>query len=772
MNTYHDISLRSARDRVISILFGGLPSDPAERTKGFGSVRQAIPYPLLDLPVAYRTKAPFESRPVIFVLGGQEDIQYMLCDEAGIPVSYSEEALVGEPVELTNPNGPRLEEALLLLPGLTIHPEEAAATIDLATPEQREAFQTTWQRLIRFDAPPITGDVTYTILAARYVDTLPEVGIPGLWAYLHEPVTFRVGIDTVMPTCFIDLQATDKLGEDGHTITIDFNQPARDNRPLCIEILDSQEEVHYQVLELLSDGTRVERSEIVVGGTQGSAGDMRLVLDLNGSFEEDTTLVIRAFREEGQRDVDDPLVSADLEGLLKVLVRPNPAVTFNLLNAPLPYGASPEISLAASQASVQYELFVLPLRLSYTYERPTAAYLPDGSIRVSALQPFFEIFKTRLLDPSATAWISDPAGPPASQFTTFLNAFFQAFRAKLRERGLLGPNGPMSILDADGDIRGIDMMAFFIAFREKILSKTDPYEIVEPEGVIQAAAFDEFFERFKYWHDHPAGPDASYVVHLDKTAEINTFNEFFSLFREKLLPEKENNDLLGPEPGRKLLEPSFNALFTASKEALLGEEEPGSLLKAMLDDAGNLADSSAIRLQEDHLLLVKATKKDNGEWLFLDQYQVAFVEPDPAGPELRVEEAGDYLRIFVRNPQRRVGYQLRDRSGNEVGPTMLPGADRGVGWEAHGRRFGMRLRDTPASPPADPGLSAIFGDLTVAAPGQSKTDLFPGDALAFVPFVPDKRKVYEVLLIKEYSGVEAVLKQKLQFQSGAWQVVD
>lgn len=599
MNSYHDIPLRRARDRVIGVLFGGLPTDLAEQKKGLESVQQAIPYPLLDLPVAYREKVPFESRPVIFVLGGQEDIQYMLCDEGGIPISYSEEAIMGEPVQLTNPDDPRLGEALQLLPGLTIHPEAAADAIDLATPEQRELFKTTWRRLIQFDAPPITEDVTYTILAAKYVDTLPEVGIPGLWTYLHEPVTFRVGIDTVMPTRFIDLQATDKLSTDGRTITIDFDQPALNRHLLCIEILDSQEEVHYQVFEIGPGGSRTKRSGIVIGGSQGPAGDMRLVVDIAGSFQEDTTLVIRAFREEDQRDVDDPLVSADLEGLLQVRVRPNPAVTFNLKKALLSYGASPLITLGGiptPQSSVRYEIVALPLPLSYTYEQDSAVYRPNG--------------------------------------------------------------------DKHGE------------------------------------KFDAFLAKFKL------------DIHL--------------------------------------------------QQQLKGVAMP---------EIGLFNDPLALPLQEDSLLLMRATKKDNGEWLFLDHCKVALVGPDPDGPVLHLDSTDNPLQIFVRNPQRRVGYQLRETNGTELGPTMLPGVDRGVGWEAHGRRFGMRLRNTPSDPPGNPDLSAIFGDLTVAGPGQSKANMFPGNELAFLPFVPDKRKGYEILLIKEYNGLTAVLVRKVKWKDGAWQVV-
>ncbi|MCB0598472.1 MAG: hypothetical protein H6557_11900 [Lewinellaceae bacterium] len=1179
MKPYQNIPLRRARDRMIRLLFQNFPNEQAEQEKCFESVRQRIPYPLRDLPLAHKRQVPFDSNAAIYVLGGQEDTIYVLCDEYGVPVppgpsgnpkgigfdrigfdfmvapkgvpvppgpsgnprgigfgriefdfmvapkgvpvppgpsgnlrgigfgriefdfmvapegvpappgpsgnlrgigfgriefdfmvapEGSAEPLgpspylkgigfgrirfeflvaakgglvLGVPVDLLDSYDPNSSAAIHDLQSFGIFPEKAATAINISYPGQIEIFRSNWQRLIKFSTPRIEKDTTYHILALQEVQTRTEVGASHLFAYLHQPVWLRVGLDVDLKTYFIAQLGTDKLSNEDRTITVNFNQQL-----LHIEILDFQEGIHYQVFEL-KEGARMERSGIVASGTQGSAENRRLRLEISGSFEEDATLVIRAFREKDHRNLNDPLLSADLELPLQVLVRPNPTVRFQLSNAPVPFSAEPELSIEAGdkiQDSVRYELYYLPLPLSYSYEREHAVYSPDGEwlnpdflalvldpvdapnanlageldtngVLITPAPPELSLKQDHLLLVKATKRTSirlglpeaasgelilrDPAGNVAwTTITAFKSGpnslilpadllpattYSYTFDAgSFSTSGSITNNGcwlflepPLVALvepDLDGPILRTELLENTLQIFVRHPQRRVAYQLRVRFGREVGPAMLPGADRGLGWEAHgrkfgmrlretlpntlqlpdlgaifgdlrvaglnqgktelfsgnelmfvPLTPDTSKIYEVLLIKEYSGLTGFLSqivafsndrwqavsrghlpvirfiaqLPTDKLSPdlctitidynqvERDNQPLLvemldsrkkaedmylrmqfhgafkedttlllhaiqdqdpldglppligadkahpmqvlvRPNPGISFsldnarisfraaprisfpekenlqvsvhyelyavpLPPSYSyeqdravylpdgslqhsifaPFFDDLKAKLSNEIETEAILIGDLYNMGAFTISPDLPLEEDHLILVKATKIENGEWLFLDQQFVALVEPDPIGPTLRIELTGKKLQVFVRNPQGRVGYQLREREGSEIGPAMVSGPDRGVAWEAHGRRFGMRLRDTPSDPPATPDGSAIFGDLKVAAPGQSKTELFPGDELEFTPFVPDQSKEYEVLLIKEYSGVEAVLREKVSFRGGAWQVV-
>lgn len=291
-----------------------------------------------------------------------------------------------------------------------------------------------------------------------------------------------------------------------------------------------------------------------------------------------------------------------------------------------------------------------------------------------------------------------------------------------------------------------------------------PYDLVQADGNLREEVMSQFFVVFDQLlaAAMALGEEWQFLLRPDYSMAVDTFNLSLQQIQQAYLQRTDVSDSLDAD--RYLQGSTFSILVNAFYQILFGDTDPDSLGTGgptfrgdQLQSLGNLP------IEEDHLLLVKASKA-NGTWLFLDQTEIVFVEPDREAPRLRTRVVQGKLLVKIAPVQRRVGYQLREIGGPEIGPTLLPGADRGIGWEAHGRRWGMRLRDTPENPSISPDLSAVFGDLQVSSPGQTKAELFPGDTVDFVPFVAHDDQEFEVLLIKEYSGVQQVLNQKIVFR--------
>lgn len=371
MTAYHDIPFRSARDRMLNLLFQD--SDSKSKEGSFEPVQQIIANPLRDLPIFYNSTVT-EGKPTDFyILGGQNDTEYILCDKEDVPLKIDDAEISGRLLFFET-------DSETLFHNLRSCRMVSTKTLtDIKIPEAQDTdgvkdFAQTWRRVAQITTPDIKKDQTFHILTRKKNakgDVLLEES-------LLPSVSVRVGIDTTLKVQFLSQLDTDVLSEKADGITINFNQPEAANLPLKIKIPQTQEGVNYQLFEITDKNERVERSAPVIGGTQGSEGNMSIELDVTGTFEEDTALVVRAFRDDDDRENTDPLLSADLDQKLTVVVRPNKDLNPGFTGEKIPYNGSTSINLDKIQKSVNYQLLVRRLELS--------EYSAEGALQIEDME--------------------------------------------------------------------------------------------------------------------------------------------------------------------------------------------------------------------------------------------------------------------------------------------------------------------------------------------------------------------------------------------------
>ncbi|MGC2237440.1 MAG: hypothetical protein WA584_14855 [Pyrinomonadaceae bacterium] len=345
---------------MFDFLFRDSASGSKSKEDTFEPVQQIIADPLKDLPVFYNSRVTDGKPTDFYILGGQKDIEYILCDKEDVPLISNGNEINAQLLSLETNS----ETLLHNLRSCRMLSTENLTEIKIPEAEDTdgiEDFARTWRRVAQITTPDIKKDQTFRLLArkknvAGNNDQLEE--------YLLQAVSVRVGIDTSLPVQFLSQLGTDVLSEKGDGITINFNQPEAANLPLKIRILQTQEGVNYQIFETTGGDKRIERSDTAVGGTQGSEGNMTIELETTGTFEEDTVLIIRAFRDIADKENSDPLLAADLEQKLNVAVRPNKELEPNFADEKIPYNGSTLIRLDKIQKSVDYQLFARPVELS------------------------------------------------------------------------------------------------------------------------------------------------------------------------------------------------------------------------------------------------------------------------------------------------------------------------------------------------------------------------------------------------------------------------
>lgn len=388
MISVNDIPLRSGRDRMLHLLFHQLPPASEQERDETSNEQQILPFPLRDLPIAARRKVSRNDSADIFVIGAQQGVNYILCDDKGIPILRDGSEIVGELIELASIQ----EEVLDDLRALTVQAPGISQALEIPAAGDVagiEDFTQAWRRVVLFKTPNIDEDSTFRILARKAIQSHVSVALDHLEVYLHQSISIRVGIDTSLTVRFLARRGTDVIEDNGHQIRIDFNQPILHNQPLHIQILQSQEGIRYEIWEKES---RTVRSAHVVGGSQG--GDGSIVLETRDPFEEDIVLVVRAFRDPGNPNSTDLLEAGDLDDPLTVFVRPNPAL-IPVLNGSegvniLPFSASPTVLVNSAQETVNYDLFHYPLKQSYTFEADGAEYSKEGLLNESVRDALFD----------------------------------------------------------------------------------------------------------------------------------------------------------------------------------------------------------------------------------------------------------------------------------------------------------------------------------------------------------------------------------------------
>ncbi len=279
------IAGRAARDRLIDLI-------------GLGS-----PYPLRDLIVNYPPVVAQNVSADVTIVGGQTGVSYELRDEDGNPLA----------------NVPLI------------------APVKVSDDSSQDVILTT---------PPVTKDISYTILATRAADASGKALPTPLESYLSQTVSIKMGINAHLLPRFVPIPQKDQTLNSDVEIVINYGDPIWvffDDGPL------TQAGISYQLV-LVAD----QKETILSNPVEGNPAKPIQLASSEG-FNEDTQLRIKAYR------TTDSTVWAYLDATLSVKVRPNPSVAVSANPAILDYGKPVTVTLADTQASVDYQLFTRQL---------------------------------------------------------------------------------------------------------------------------------------------------------------------------------------------------------------------------------------------------------------------------------------------------------------------------------------------------------------------------------------------------------------------------
>ncbi len=190
--------------------------------------------------------------------------------------------------------------------------------------------------------PPVTKDISYTILATRESDASGKALPTPLETYLSQTVSIKVGINTHLLPRFVPIPQKDQQLNTNEEIIINYGDPIWvffDDGPL------TQGGISYQLV-LVADKKETPLSAAVEGNPAKA-----IQLTSSAGFKEDTRLQIKAYR------TTDPTVWSYLDSTLSVKVRPNPSVAVSVNPPIVDYAKPVTVTLAEAQASVDYQLF-------------------------------------------------------------------------------------------------------------------------------------------------------------------------------------------------------------------------------------------------------------------------------------------------------------------------------------------------------------------------------------------------------------------------------
>ena len=346
-----DIKGRDARDRIINTLGLGLT------------------YPLRDLPVQHRTLVSVDLPAEMRILEAQTGVWYQLCDEDGNPMTLADLA-VGMVVEIQgkdaagggrtatriNVKGPDAVASAAEADGEVTLTGAIEARADDRITVGGETFAVTRETLVGATcmdvedpilwSPPITEDVTYTILAFRKD---PDRRL-NLETYLNQIISLQAGVDPSLAVSFMpyDHQRVDEDVPD--QIFVNYWDSDEAKEKVRIKISESQEGVTYQLFETTEEScTALTKEDGLSLAWKGNKGD--LVFTTKAGFNKDIRLLVKAYRTTRAE------ICAYLETTLTVNVRPDPAVAVSIDALIYDYHTKARLTLANTQASATYALY-------------------------------------------------------------------------------------------------------------------------------------------------------------------------------------------------------------------------------------------------------------------------------------------------------------------------------------------------------------------------------------------------------------------------------
>ena len=174
--------------------------------------------------------------------------------------------------------------------------------------------------------PVILKDVFFTVLAVRESRNIR------LETYLSQPVSIKVGIDTRSPVAVVP---TESQVADGDQVVVNFGDK------ISVTVGKTQEGISYKLVD--------RESSALSRPLKGNQSSITLVS--SRGFEEDTAVSVSAYRTAAWK------VSAVLDTVVTVKVRPNPAVPITAASSIVDYGADTTLTLVSPQSSVEYRLY-------------------------------------------------------------------------------------------------------------------------------------------------------------------------------------------------------------------------------------------------------------------------------------------------------------------------------------------------------------------------------------------------------------------------------
>jgi hypothetical protein len=226
------------------------------------------------------------------------------------------------------------------------------------------------------ETPGIRDDITYRIYARKL--------LTGRDTYLRETATVKVGLDVSLQAWILNAPLLDPTIEKPAATDpriVDYGAGVQ------VELRNSQEGVDYRLVSLAgaAPGIAPEEKEI----SASVRGDLGNIVLASNALLEDTDIRIRATKVFDPSE-NRPSQTALLDIILPLKVRANPGLAVSVEPAILDFNGQAVITVAATQRSARYQVYVrripdrdfvrTPVRASAVI-RVTVAGKPDVRVR-------------------------------------------------------------------------------------------------------------------------------------------------------------------------------------------------------------------------------------------------------------------------------------------------------------------------------------------------------------------------------------------------------
>jgi len=349
MTAYHNLPERNAKNRILDLLLVDKESSPM------------VTLPQSDLPISFYPKVPANASTFFYLLGGQETVDYVLCDESKQELNDYDGTLIA-----LDPNDTEVWNDLL---SYHIYPPSANQEIVIPASGDTTAYQTfadTWRYVVKFETPDLGKDCHFYVKISNQIVSSPNNY--SVARYLNYPIPFEVGIETTLTLNFLSehAPANAALIDDDTNILIDYG--VSDLQGLEIYVDKPQAHITYQLQERSPNRGTILSDAVTTDDNQSY---INLIVNTE-AFNDDSVLEVRAFRNTTDEDGEAIVDAAILDQALSISFRPDTGRSISLGEDKniLVFGASATIFVEDYEPDVVYQLYVGKLSL-HKYIAPT-----------------------------------------------------------------------------------------------------------------------------------------------------------------------------------------------------------------------------------------------------------------------------------------------------------------------------------------------------------------------------------------------------------------